>query len=300
MHFPKKCYCVLFSFLTILFHTSLAYSLPINSDLGLTPHKEEFIFRTQARTTKKTDDPTGQGREVDVLAIPFVGVYGITAKASVLAKIAYLDKELSSNNGPTRSQNGLGDLTLLGKYRIHTHNFRGGTSRLSVLAGLELPTGDHDATDAVGKLPPPLQLGSGSVDAIVGSAYTYQTLNHELDTDLRYKFNQEADDFEHGDVFQYNLSYQRRVLPSLLPDEGIYNQWNVVLEMNGVYQQKAESFSNTVQDSGGHTIFISPGIQFVSQRGVLEASFQYPLLQDLNGNQLETDYKLALSVRFQF
>ena len=55
-----------------------------------------------------------------------------------------------------------------------------------------------------------------------------------------------------------------------------------------------------VANSGGHTLFLSPGIQYVSQRVVYEFSFQQPVLQDLNKNQLETDYKLALSARVQF
>jgi hypothetical protein len=274
-----------------------SYSLPINSDLGLTPHKGELILRAQTRYTFKGDDPTSQEREQDIYSVPLVFVYGFTSKASVLIKVPLIVKELREINALDRGDAGLGDTTVLGKYRVHTHNFKGGTSRLSLLAGLELPTGSDEERDSVGTLP---QLGSGSVDVIAGGAYTYQTLDYEVDADLRYKFNRKANQFDFGDVFQYNFSFQKRISPITLPDKGIYSQWNAILEFNGIFADKNESLGEEVSDSGGHTLFLSPGIQYVSQRVVYEFSFQQPILQDLNGNQLETDYKLALSARVQF
>ena len=48
------------------------------------------------------------------------------------------------------------------------------------------------------------------------------------------------------------------------------------------------------------THFFSLGIQFASQRMVYEFSYQYPMLQDLHGDQVEIDYKLAFSLRYTF
>ncbi len=276
------------------------HALPINSDVGLTPHKGEFIFRTQARYLRKSDDPLNQGRSVDEVVVPFVGVYGFTAKSSVLVKVPFIYRELKTAGGASRSDHGTGDVSFLGKHRFFTHNFKGGTSRVSAIAGLELPTGDDNARDSLGLLPKGIQLGSGSVDVIAGGTYTLQTLDYEFDMDLRYIFNNEANNFEFGDVFKYNLAYQKRIWPSILPDRGIYNQWNAVLELNGVYEEKSESGGNDVASSGGNTVYLSPGIQFVTKRAVAEFSFLYPVIQDLNGSQLETDYSLALSFRYNF
>jgi hypothetical protein len=284
----------------VLLVTSDSYSLPINSDLGLTPHKGQVILRAQTRYTFKGDDSTSQDREQDVYSVPLVAVYGFTSKASLLVKVPIVSKELRAINSPDRGDTGLGDTTVLGKYRVYTHNFKGGTSRLSLVGGLELPTGEDDGRDSVGILPAPLQLGSGAVDVIAGGAYTLQTLDYELDTDLRYKINREANQFNFGDVFIYNFSYQKRILPITLPDKGGYSQWNALLELNGSVAGKNESLGVDVVNSGGHSLFLSPGVQYVSPRVVYEFSFQQPLLQDLNGNQLETDYKLALSARVQF
>ncbi len=296
------------SFGFILIFLSVFYSLsphsaegiPINSDVGLTPHKGEFIFRAQTRYLRKSDNLLDQGRSVDAVVVPLVGVYGFTAKSSVLVKVPIIYRELKTATGALRSDHGPGDVTVLGKYRFFTHNFKGGTSRISAIAGLELPTGDDNASDSLGFLPKGIQLGSGSVDAIAGAVYTLQTLDYQVDMDLRYIFNNEANNFEFGDVFKYNLAYQKRIWPSILPDKGIYSQWNAVLELNGTYENKSELGGNDVANSGGNTVFLSPGIQFVSKRSIYEFSFLYPVIQDLNGNQLKTDYSLALSFRYQF
>lgn len=284
----------------VLLIASDSYALPINSDLGVTPHKGEVILRAQARYTFKGDDPTSQDRKQDIYTLPLVFVYGFTSKASILVKVPIISKELRAINSPDRGDTGIGDTTVLGKYRIYTNNFKGGTSRLSLIGGLELPTGRDDERDSLGNLPAPLQLGSGAVDIIAGGVYTFQTLDYQMDADLRYKFNREANQFDFGDVFQYNFAFEKRILPVTLPDKGIYSQWNALLEFNGSVAGKNESLGVNVANSGGHTLFLSPGIQYVSQRTIYEFSFQQPISQDLNGNQLETDYKLALSARIQF
>ena len=55
---------------------------------------------------------------MEIYAVPMVGVYGFTSKASVLVKIPYVNKELRMANTPDRGVNGLGDMTILGKYRV--------------------------------------------------------------------------------------------------------------------------------------------------------------------------------------
>lgn len=299
---PIKRLCLILISILVLY-TLEPYSangIPINSDLGLTPHKGEFIFRAQGRYLRKSDDPLNLGRSVDAVVVPFVGVYGFTSKSSILVKVPTIYRELKTASGTFRSDHGPGDVIILGKHRFFTHNFKGGTSRISAIAGLELPTGDDNARDSLGLLPKGIQLGSGSVDVIAGGTYTLQTLNYEIDADLRYIFNQEANDFEFGDIFKYNFAYQKRIWPSILPDKGIYSQWNAVLELNGMLERKSESRGSEVASSGGNTIFLSPGIQFVSKRSVYEFSFLYPVVQNLNGSQLETDYSLALSYRYIF
>ena len=288
------------SFLSLICWSDSVLAVPINSDIGLTPSKGQFILRTQARYTRKAEDPTGQNRKVETFAVPIVGVYGITSKASVLFKVPYVNRDQTTETGLKRGDQGIGGITLLGKYRVYTKDYKGATSRFSLLGGLELPTGEDDESDSTGVLPQTLQLGSGAVDFIAGGAYTYQSLDYEWDVDFKYKFNQEANNFKFGDELNYDFAYQKRFWPWVLPERGLYDQWNAVLEFNGIYTAKNKLAGNDVFASGGNTLFLSPGIQFASQRMVYEFSYQYPMLQDLHGDQVEIDYKLAFSLRYTF
>jgi len=54
------------------------------------------------------------------------------------------------------------------------------------------------------------------------------------------------------------------------------------------------------QNSGGYTLFVSPGIQYVSKRFVVEASVQIPAIQELNGKQPKIRFSLLAGIRAFF
>jgi len=287
----------------ILIVPSSAFAVAINSDVGLTPAKDQWIVRSQLRYTKKSDDPTAQDRELEIFMMSQTVVYGLTEKASVILTIPFLSKELDATTDGIRTSRGdagVGDLLLLGKYRVYTRDYPAATSRFSVVAGTDLPTGQSGDADARGKLPRDLQLGSGSADPLVGGAYTWQDLNGEWDVSLTYQFNTTANTFEFGDVLTYTVAYQRRVWPIKLPERRLYAQWNVVLEANGQWEQKAKSHGGRVDNTGGHLLFLSPGVQIATKHFVVETSIQLPVLQHLHGNQVEPDFTLVGSIRVTF
>lgn len=297
----KKFICILSASVMLL--AKPVYAVSINSDVGLTPAKDQTIVRVQSRYKKASDDPTSLDRETKTLTVPVTVVYGFTERFAGIADIPWVyrrHKTLSGTERITRKTEGIGDTALLGKYLFYTRDEIGVTSRLSVIGGLELPSGRTGDEDDQGKLPRTLQAGSGAIDGILGLAFTHQTLDDEWDTNLTYQWNNEANNFEFGDVLKYTVAYQKRVLPWVLPEEGMYQQLNLVLEFNGEWQQKHEDQNGTVADSGGHTIYVSPGLQLASKRFVAETSIQWPVVQDLNGSQVETDYTVVASLRFTF
>ena len=127
-----------------------------------------------------------------------------------------------------------------------------------------------------------------------------QKLGWEFDADLGYKVNTEANDFEFGDVLSYNLSYQRRLWPRELPEEGVPSFLYGVVEVNGSYAQKDKINGVRDGDSGGHTVFFSPGIQWVSSRWIVEAAVQIPIVQERHGDALEAGSAVILGVHFRF
>ncbi|MGH9380202.1 MAG: transporter [Thermoanaerobaculia bacterium] len=272
---------------------------PITFNTALPVTQGEWILRTQIMEFRFESDSTGLDRDLSVEAVPLVGVYGLTPKLTLFAISPLLDKELVVNTPVgrrSRGDSGLGDVTLMARYTAWQRDAHGRTSRLAPFVGVEAPTGRDDAGDALGPLPPTLQLGSGSWDPLAGVVFTHQTLRAEVDASLRYQLNTEGNDFETGDQARLDLSYQHRVLPRELGD-GVPAFLFAVLESNLIWQDRDEMGGVEVADSGGTTWFLAPGLQYVQKRWVLEAVVQLPAVQDLHGEALEIEWIGTLSLR---
>ena len=216
--------------------------------------------------------------------------------------VPYVDKSLDITQGGTRrtrSASGLGDVSLFGRYTAFKRNWTGRTLRLAPFAGLEFPTGDDDESDSLGRLPASVQPGSGSWDPFGGIVLTYQTLDFQVDAQVSYKANTEASDFEFGDVARLDASLQYRLWPREL-GSGVPGFLYGVLEANLIHQEKNETASSKDANSGGLSLFILPGLQYVTKRWILETGVQIPAVQDLNGTALEKDYIFRVGFRVNF
>jgi len=291
--------------ITILSFTPLVFSTviaaPISFNTALPVHKGGFLSRQQVIWTQKHKDPSSMDREMDVLAFPGVLVYGVTAKLALMGVIPIIDKELRfGSTGITREATGLGDISTTARYQIYERNRKGQTWRGAVLAGLKWPTGKDKESDSLGRLPPSVQLGSGSTDPFIGTVWSAQWLSGQTDADLVYRRNTRANSFKFGDLIQANVSYQHRLWPKVLKSKGTPHYFYGVLEANNIYQEKNEAGSTKNNNSGGYQLFLTPGLQWVTQRTVLELAGQFPAIQDLNGTALETNARLITSFRIWF
>lgn len=278
-----------------LFLAALATAGPINTDMALPVSQGVFLWREQLRFIKATDST----RDMEVTAVPSVLVYGVTEKFALIGVVPWFDKKLRMA-GIERGDDGVGDSTLLGRYQVFQLDRPGETFRAQVLVGLKFPTGRDNQRDAIGRLPQPLQLGSGSYDPVVSGVFSWQRLRWEADFDLGYKFNTSANGFRFGETLTHNAAFEYRLSPQTLPDVGVPSFVNGVLELNGIWAQRDEQGGGKIGDSGGYTLFLSPGLQYVTQRWVAEISVQLPVIQQLNGRQLKTDYILNAGFRAQF
>lgn len=75
-----------------------------------------------------------------------------------------------------------------------------------------------------------------------------------------------------------------------------------ILELNGETTRRNEIDGVKVTDSGGTTLFLTPGLQGVIGRTMLlwEVAAQVPIVQELNRDQLRTDFRFLIGVRFLF
>lgn len=283
---------------------SPAIAAPQTFNTALPVAEGEFVFREQFFKRKAGNDSTPADRKLNVFGGISVLGYGVTSDLAIFGMLPYLDKELDlttlGGQRITRGSSGLGDARLFARYTVHQYDARGRTFRVAPLLGIEMPTGTDSDRDSLGTLPAPLQLGSGSWDPFGGIVLTYQTLDYQIDIQASYKANTKANDFKFGDELRLNASFQYRLWPQELADTGVPGYLYGVLEGNLLNQSKNEIGGVKDGNSGGTSLFLSPGLQYVTSRWILEAIIQLPVSQNMNGTTLEDKYTLRAGFRVNF
>ena len=291
-----------FSLIVLGFSAGTAIAAPITFNTALPVGKGEFVNRELLVLTRSGDDSSGAERDVDVNALVSVLGYGVSGDLAIFGVLPYVDKELQTTIGGTRvirSSEGFGDLSMFARYTFFKQDTRGHTFRIAAFGGVKAPTGDDNESDALGPLPIPLQSGTGSWDGFGGVIATYQTLAFQVDAQASYTAKNEANDFEGGDEARLDGSFQYRLLPRTL-GKGTPGFLYGVLEANVIYRNENRVFGNLDSNSGGTSIFLSPGLQYVTKRYILEGSMQLPVSQNLNGDALENDYVARVGFRWNF
>ena len=279
-----------------------ARAAPESFNTALPVAEGEFVFREQFILDQSGDDPSGADRDRTAWALVSVLGYGATSDLALFGVVPYVDRSLDITQGGTRrtrSASGLGDISLFGRYTVFRRDWPGRTLRVASFAGLELPTGDDDETDSFGRLPASVQPGSGSWDPFGGLVLSYQTLDFEVDAQASYRANTKANDFEFGDVARLDGALQYRLWPREL-GSGVPGFLYGVLEANLIHRDKDQFSGTNDPDSGGLSLFILPGLQYVTKRWIVETGVQIPVVQDLNGTALEKDTILRAGFRLNF
>ncbi len=240
---------------------------------------------------------------VDVAATRFV--FGLNPDVTVGLTIPYVQKALRrvspvSGMRETLRSGGLGDVAVTGKYRFFQKTGAGETTEAAALFGVELPTGRTDVTDAGMRLPQPLQPGSGSMDAILGAAWTRVDGRWLVNADLVGKFNSEADGYRFGNTYRFDVGGQFRIHPAHYTS---FDQTtvNLIAELNTVYAERDTSGGAAIFDSGGFKMFATPGLQvIVSESMLFEVAVQLPIYRALYGSQFEERFRTILGLRMRF
>lgn len=279
------------------------HAAPITFNTALPVAKGQFVLREQFLGLSASDDPSAANRDLDVLGGISVLGYGVTSDLALFGVLPYLDKELElttpAGQRITRDTEGIADARLFGRYTVFQDDAPGRTFRIAPFAGVEMPTGDDEDRDRLGRLPQPLQLGSGSWDPFAGVVATYQTLDYQIDAQIAHEANTEANSFEFGDVSRFDASLQYRLLPREL-GAGTPSFLYGVIEANLLHADKNEINGVPDPNSGGTQLFLSPGLQYVTKQWMVEGSVQLPVVQDLNGTALEDDFTVRAGFRLNF
>lgn len=234
--------------------------------------------------------------------------YGLVENLQLSATIGYYHGEGFIDAEPSEDEpgeaesgiadpEGLTDLFVNAKYRL----LHGRPGNLAVVGGVKFPTGRDDVRlNNAESLEPSSQPGTGSYDYQFGLAYSRFLTSHvTVDTSGLYTLRTRHDDFKVGDRFDAGVAIAYRLTESIRS----FPQWSVFGEANYVWLGKddAGGEEGINNNSGGNTLYLTPGLRLrFNESASLTVAPSFPVWQDLNGDQIESQFKLAVTFTYGF
>ena len=196
----------------------------------------------------------------------------------------------------------IGDATMVGRYAVLAP-VNPTLPTLAIGAGVKAPTGATDETGVVVKedgeiaveaAERSIQPGSGSWDPMVGVYYLQRFGSMTGFANATIRLPSADQGYEFGNETLVNLG-------GSLP---LSARWEALAQVNMRFvgrDDSTEEFELFDQNTGGHSIFLSPGLRLTLGRQLAAYTFvQIPLYRDVNGNQLTADWSLALGLNYSF
>lgn len=252
---------------------------------------------------------------VDWLLNTAIGVsYGLSDDVSLSVRIPQIHREnvrasshVHGGGGPVNGvadrgdSSGIGDVSVLGKYRF----WQSGAHQSALLFGVKAPTGRTNVEQGGERLDAEHQPGSGAWDGLFGFAVGSKAGPVSLDASALYSLVSEGtQDTDLGDRLAYNLAVSYRIGGAMHDHRTMMHQhqaWDLVLELNGEWMNQQEIAGETEENSGGNTIFLSPGLRYVpNENWSAQVSVGLPVVSNLGKGHTETDYKVTLGLSRAF
>jgi hypothetical protein len=262
------------------------------------------------------------------------GAYGVTNDLMISFHLPYVKRtgiraaEVDADTGGIEIEDhggsdGIGDVSLLGQYRFFTDTQS--RTEAALLLGLKAATGPTGRRSRQGELlDAEFQPGSGAWGGQFGLAVTHRSGPWSFDANMLYELSTEGtQSTDLGDLFMYNAAVSLRLMGRTGPvpmfhghahhddgDDGRAHTsaaekssgpaLDLILELNGQIHDNQVQSGVTDENSGGHTLMISPGLRVSLGNVSGFASVAIPIVNDFNGIQPDNDWRLTTGMMVAF
>jgi hypothetical protein len=243
------------------------------------------------------------GLKVDRHSLLLGVSYTPTPTLQFEAEIPYQSTQFD-NGTQSGSGNGLGNITLWGKYRFYRALETWGDKQSALRFGLELPTGKKGAPGEAGLDASEFvrqQLGgiNGGLAVHADAAYSQARRRLIYGANMEGIFRNERDGFRLGHELRLNTDLEYVLLPFKYrsPTKELF----LILETTTALRGRGRARGQTAPGSSSSEFYLAPALQYVaSPRLVIEASLQLPVARSAGPQALRTDKNLLVGVRYLY
>jgi hypothetical protein len=238
-------------------------------------------------------DPTAQETEI-YSKVEFYARYNVSPKFRLSLTVPYKFNDI---NG--KSINDLGDIQLVGQYLLYASemslkNESRYRQRIYLGAGIKAPTGAFNKQLTYGLTEPHFQPGTGAFDFVFTGTYFAKYKDFGLNADASYSLaTRNKNEYRFANRFNTSAA--------------LFYQWSVdqtgVMPHAGVYYESAgmdKQGDISVEDSGGNVLFLTGGADVYFSSFSLNLTYQYPLKNNLNGDQAENKFRVIAGLNYYF
>jgi hypothetical protein len=229
--------------------------------------------------------------------------YTPTSTLQVEAQIPYAYTSFKDGLQSGSGQ-GFGNLTLSGKYRFYRTVETWGDKQAAVRLGVELPTGKKDAptatqlqaADFVRQQLSPIDNGWA---AYIDTSYSQARRRWIYGANLKATLRAEREGFRMGHEIRLNTDLEYVLLP--LKYRNPTKELFLIFETTYFHRGEGRAAGAKIAGSKTDELYLAPGLQYiVSQRFMLEASYQLPVLRNTGVLVLRTDSNFLFGFRYLY
>ncbi len=258
---------------------------------------------SDAALTERNIVPLNMRMRMDM----FSAMYGLTDRMTVALMGTVIGKEMShqKRNGDkfNRESEGVGDTKVSTLYQFYND----GNDKFLFNMGLSLPTGSSDRHFSGSRLPYPMQIGSGSYEALPGLSYTALRDGYSFGGQFNasFKINSNNNGYKLGDSYNATSWISKAINNSLSISTRLdYHKIEAIegrdSSLNPAMIVAADA---SVQDRQYLDALI--GVNYLIPDSVIRGfrvAFEVgaPIYQRFDDNMLETDYKAVIGLQKTF